>query len=182
MSIQIEKGAHEIRVECPYNTDFIRRAKELGGKWDGEFKTWLFPLSAENEIKECLVDIYGFVPDARMIKRTIETTEDITADRDAIIVCGVEIARAWGRDTGAKMQSEAILRKGKIDSGGSRQYWKTEIKKGSVIEVELPEGGLLPDGFVFVDDTEIRRNELENRRAKLLEELAQIDQELDSIQ
>lgn len=48
---------------------------------------------------------------------------------------GRTIARAYGRDTGAKAGDGVIVDAGKIDSAGSAKNWKTVAREGTVIRV-----------------------------------------------
>lgn len=40
---KIEKTPEGIVVTAPYNADFVKMARKVGGKWDQSEKTWTFP-------------------------------------------------------------------------------------------------------------------------------------------
>jgi len=31
----------QVRVQTTYNSEFVKRAKDLGGKWDANSKSWI---------------------------------------------------------------------------------------------------------------------------------------------
>ena len=123
--IKIEKnGKGMIRIFTPYNPDFVKKIK-----------------CAETEIdtiREYMMDVYGEtdLPDDGE-KVTVRATFPNGAWEltGPIVVFGREIARAWGRDSGAQVGSDVTLISGKVDSGGSRANWRTEIEEGSVFKI-----------------------------------------------
>lgn len=49
----------KLLVTAVYHPDFPPRARALGGKWDSTAKTWVFPSSAEQEVRKLAIEIYG---------------------------------------------------------------------------------------------------------------------------
>ncbi|AKC57630.1 hypothetical protein HMPREF1994_00071, partial [Fusobacterium phage Funu2] len=55
--VKLEKREGKIYTTTTYNATFIKKAKNLQGKWDGEH--WVFDEKVENLVREVLKDIYG---------------------------------------------------------------------------------------------------------------------------
>lgn len=43
----------------PRNAEWVERAKDLGGKWQDQFRAWTFPEAQEREVWAELKEIYG---------------------------------------------------------------------------------------------------------------------------
>lgn len=132
--IKISEG-DSLAVYSPYAPTLADRAKKLGGKWDGN--CWRFDPRMTKDVKALYLDIYGDWPG--------EPTEYVTLHAEApngfsklqggIFLAGRCIARAWGRDSGAKIGDGVILREGDAHSGGSMKNWKTCLSDGTVVEI-----------------------------------------------
>lgn len=72
----------------------------------------------------------------KKIKVKITAKKDI-AKRYAVTFCGVKVAVAFSRDSGAFVGHNAIMTDGEIASGGSKKNWYCEVKTGSVFELEV---------------------------------------------
>lgn len=57
MYVSVSCKNNKIYVKSPYNEDFVRRARTLSGRWDGQ--SWVFPKAVESEVKKALLRIYG---------------------------------------------------------------------------------------------------------------------------
>ena len=116
----------------------------------------------------------------------IECSELIASQRcEAIFMLGRLICKATGRDSGAWPAEDITLESGKFSSGGSRINWHTIIPAGTVFTGKFVRSAYesmeLPDGVKAIEiaaNTDERRVELEERRAKILAELAEIDAQL----
>ncbi len=99
------------------------------------------------------------------MENTTETVKvRITANqrienRFSIDFCGVKIAVAFNRDSGARVGHAARMVSGDIGSGGSRANWYCWIAKGSVFETEVSKEHLVRFGarlkrfsFEAIDD------------------------------
>ena len=49
-----------ITVKCPYEPDFVERARRLQGKWNSESKRWMFPARHRTRVLAVLDEIYGY--------------------------------------------------------------------------------------------------------------------------
>ena len=52
-------GSDEIQVTSPYNADFVKQARKLGGRWIKDVKRWAFPAAKADAVREALVEYYG---------------------------------------------------------------------------------------------------------------------------
>lgn len=52
-------GSDEIQVTSPYNADFVKQARKLGGRWIKDVKRWAFPAAKADAVREALVEHYG---------------------------------------------------------------------------------------------------------------------------
>jgi hypothetical protein len=50
-------------------------------------------------------------------------------------VAGREVARAFGRDSGAKLGPDVVVRAGGFHSGGSRKNWRITVKDGTSFDL-----------------------------------------------
>lgn len=139
--VNITRSGNEISVSSPFNPAFVRRAKYLGGKWNAETKVWTFDARDEEDVRALCLDIYGIDGSpVKLVDVRVTYNYSECSDRDAIYFCGREIARAWGRDSGAKLGNGVKLVKGKVHSGGSVKNWATIIEKGTVLVIrDVPE-------------------------------------------
>ena len=140
-----------IAIASPYAPEFVAGIKRLGGRWDPDGKVWIINSSERKEVEALLADVYGWMPPhvAEMVgTQTIVITarHNIVARRDGIRVAGQTIARAHGRDSGARLGPGVVQVAGKDPlSGGSMKNWETIIPEGTRFRLTLPMG-VEPDG------------------------------------
>lgn len=140
--ISITRNGSDISVASPFHPAFVHRAKELGGKWDAAAKVWAFDARDEDDVRALCREVYGTdgSSDTKLIDLRITFKSGARAGQRAVYVCGREIARAWGRDSGAKLGEGIKLVEGRITSGGSSKNWATVVDAGSVFIVrDVPE-------------------------------------------
>lgn len=127
MSVVIDCSGERIKVQSPYNPDFVRSAKQIGGRWERPY--WTFDRRDEDRVRDLCVRIYGegaanaggfTAPIARCTLRV--TLGKSKAWRPtSIVVAGRPVARIFGRDSGAKLADGVIVDSGSVHSGGSRK-------------------------------------------------------------
>lgn len=140
--IEITTADGRTVVRSPYNPNFVRDARPLGGVWNDLCNEWLFPADREKYIRELCKRVYrtdGTDPYVTM-RITIAKEGGWSVRCGAIYVVGRQIARAWGRDSGARAGAGVIFVSGRPTSGGSQKNWYTEIDGPAVIDVlDMPE-------------------------------------------
>lgn len=190
--ISLRKENNEIVVVVPFNEDFIKSAKNLQGKWNPTKKSWVFPGTVENYVKELLLKIYGVTGETTYPTCTL-IIKNYSAEvmNNAVVLFGRTIAKASGRDTGARLGDDIIWLSGTYTSGGSRQYWKTivenatfEIQNFPVARTEFEDvQQAIKEGWVEIKVTESKRTreEIESEIAILKEKLAKLEDELNNL-
>lgn len=121
----------QVRVQTTYNSEFVTKAKNLGGKWDNNSKSWIFNESVLDYVKEILTQIYGVTGETPYATCTL-VVKNYSAEvvTGAIELFGRTIARASGRDSGVSLGDGIVWINGKKESGGSTKYWKTIVENG----------------------------------------------------
>ena len=135
--IKIIEVNGKISIDSPYNPDFVKRIKVAGGKWNPDTKQWTMDARSIETAREILREIYG-EDDRGGDKVTVRVTigkEDYNTACGPAVILGRVIARAQGRDTGAKVGDGVSFVKGAPTSGGSMKYWKTVLPAGSIFEI-----------------------------------------------
>lgn len=173
--IQIEKvkmtdGSEKLKLSSPYHPDLPARAKALGGKFSGEKKAWYFDVRDEARVRQLAVEIYGTDGEtSETVTLRVTFPQGWREAKDAVFVAGRCLARAYGRDSGAKLGAGVVLLKGDIDSGGSMRNWVTHIDPGSVFEIrDVPRQAA--EGAVQIS-SEAMQVEIVDSRVALLEAL-----------
>lgn len=140
MTIKIKKVENKIKAYSPYNPDLPKRARNLGGKWNGA--CWVFDYRDEKRVRELYIEIYGTdgsIATGDLVTLRV-TTKDFAnetlywyADKAGLYFAGRSIAYATGRDSGARLSEGVILIKGGFTSGGSMKNWETKAKSCETI-------------------------------------------------
>ena len=114
-----------------FNQDLVDDCKNLGGKYDNN--VWVF-----SDIVADKVDELDFLYNSELIAVEITALEDIREWHAPVSFMGYSIARAFGRDSGAKLANDVSMIKGGYDSGGSMKNWVTRVDEGSVFRLKVP--------------------------------------------
>ena len=126
-----------LSVMSPYDEAFVDGARNLGGTWDKDARRWTFAADLYSEIRELCLVTYGEDGDDEMptVTLCVRVLDDIAVRRGPVNLLGRVLAYATSRDSGARTGRDCVLVEGRIRSGGSRQYWVTEIRAGSVFQL-----------------------------------------------
>ncbi len=116
-----------------YNTVLLGECRDLGGKWDDQEKAWIFSGLVEKEVED--LDIKY---NSEMIGIEILFNSECSEWQEAINLAGFNLAKASGRDSGAKVFGNiSVIEKG-FTSGGSVKNWTTRVTEGTVIRMYIP--------------------------------------------
>lgn len=134
MNVTITTTAQNVTVHSPYNSEFVDAAKRLGGKWRDN--AWVFDAREESRVREICRENYG----SDGLTANLCTIRVKLGPRDnqlcgPIEIFGRPIARAFGRDSGAKLCTGVVLLEGSFSSGGSHKNWYTTADTGTVVLV-----------------------------------------------
>lgn len=152
-------GATSISVTSPYHDGFVSRARALGGRWDRDSKTWLFDEAAEDAVRQALKDAYGTDgaaadEGAEPVALYLYAPETVAEFHGPVSVASITLARAFGRDSGARLGGGTAHLAGPApSSGGSVKNWRTQIPAGCLLAAYnvprvLAERALADDRFV----------------------------------
>ncbi len=120
----------------PYNADFVKAIKALGGaRWNASSRCWTISENMLPQARKIMMDIYGYTDEEQAETITVRATftEDVYEECDSVVILGKTVARAYGRDTGAKPGEDVLLQEGALASGGSRANWRSIVRAGSVV-------------------------------------------------
>lgn len=123
-----DKENFKIRVKTPYDRSFVEKARNLRGSFDKQTSEWVFDDSIEEYVRQALMDVYGTTGEER-----VETVSLVITDFEEskytgpVELFGRTIARAFGRDSGAKLGDGIIWISGEYTSGGSVKNWRTYV-------------------------------------------------------
>ena len=188
MKIAIEQ--EQALLYTPYNPDFVRRVKTIGGaRWDAKNRVWRIPVEAVDQARQIMREVYGEcdLPDnTERVTVKLTFSKDVIAELGPIIIYGKQIASASSRDSGARVGQDVVFLEGEPGSGGSRNSWNTYIDAGSVVQVRnVPESMLtepLPDGATYEivpSKPAIDREALLAEKERLLARIAEINKMLE---
>lgn len=181
-----------VAAMTPYHPNFPARARALGGKFvdtTSGGKAWAFDARDEERVRAICLDIYGTdgTPTDTVTLR-VTALADMYEAAGSIYVAGRVLARAFGRDSGAKLGEGVVHLSGKMpNSGGSVRNWRTTVADGSVFEVrDVPRRAALEFIAEHADSCKWHaeivgeepvdpKAELRAERDKLLARLAEID-------
>lgn len=189
MTTIIKTTETTITVQGDYNQEFIDQARRLGGKWDAP--KWVFDIREETAVRAASLECYGTdgnIVDLVDVQVTIP--EDVSHNysngkQRPLELFGRTIARAFGRDSGAKTGDGIVVKAGGFRSGGSMKNWRTINEDNTVIIMRDVSRALVakhdehyPENECF--DVEILErttpvSQLQDEKEKLLTRLAEID-------
>jgi hypothetical protein len=134
--ISISRTPTMISVRSPYNSRFVSLAKDLGGKFSSGL--WSFDIRDEGRVLDLCRDVYG---DDGTIADTCTIRVNLgryAKTQGPIEVRGYPVARAFGRDSGAKLADGVVLLSGDFGSGGSVKNWHTASYSATVLIRDFP--------------------------------------------
>lgn len=127
----------KIKVETPYNEEFVTRSRNLRGKW--EDGAWWFDDTIIDYVRELMLSCFGTTGES-----PYEECDLIVKDFTGYGACapvklfGRTVAYARGRNSGAKLGEDIVFISGEYDSGGSAKNWRTEVRNATFIIKGFP--------------------------------------------
>lgn len=192
---RIEKtDGGKIAIYTPYDKKFVQTIKRIGSaRWNGD--AWTVPEDYIDDVRDIMKDIYGRDDQTagETVDCEIEFLRDYDEDKAAVIMFGKTIARAWGRDSGAKVGDDVMLVDGSIGSGGSRANWDTCVYKGAKFIVKnIPKARFEKEKSDYQDEygidakitivsEKIDKKALLEEKARLEKRLAEIEETLKTL-
>lgn len=144
-SITLEIIDDKVKVVSPYNEGFVNKCRNLRGSFKGG--AWWFDDSIIEYVREAMIRYFGTTGETPFETCSLLISDfSDSEDTGPVTLFGRTIARAWGRDSGAKLGDDIIFIFGNYNSGGSVKNWLTrvsdatfEIQNFPVPSLELPE-------------------------------------------
>ena len=129
---EIKQTEKIVTLQSSYNSLLVESCHKLGGRWDKESGTWVFSDFVGKEVDD-LDALYN----DDIVVVDIEAKTRISEGQNSVEFLGYPIARACGRDSGAKLGEGIALLEGKIDSGGSAKNWTSVVAEGSKFRLKI---------------------------------------------
>lgn len=185
MNIKIAKTSGDrINVYTPYNSDFVARVKNAGGRWDSETKCWSIPAEALEVVRAIMRDVYGIDDsnESRTVKVRLTFASEVYEYCNPVTILGHTVSRAYGRDSGAKPGTGVYFEVGAPKSGGSVKNWTSVVEQGSIVVLSavpttLLDRATLPEGVTseIISPPAIDRVALSAERERLAQRIKEID-------
>lgn len=115
-----------------YNEILVQECRDLGGRFDTGSKAWVFNSMVEQEV-EALDELYN----SEEVTIDITALKAISTLREPVTFAGYPLARAFGRDSGAKLCDGVAFITGKIGSDGSMKNWGTYCTEGTTFRIKI---------------------------------------------
>lgn len=125
-SIQLTIVDDKVKVITPYNADFVQKCRNLRGTFKAG--AWWFDDSIIDYVREAMLQFFGTTGETPYQQCTLLISN--YSDSCYLAPCvlfGRTIAKAFGRDSGARLGDDVIFIDGDYKSGGSVKNWRTEI-------------------------------------------------------
>lgn len=135
---QADAGICTLR-HARFNAVLVNSCRQLGGKWDADEKAWVFSGFVAAEVED-LDALYN----SALVTVDIVSPVDVSQWQGPVLFVGYPIAKATGRDSGAKLCDDVAKIEGTVTSGGSAKNWTTKVMAGTVLRMQVP-SALLPD-------------------------------------
>jgi len=183
--ITLKEENGKIGITSPYNTKFVSDLKKSisGAKWNGSL--WVVPSEAKQVVLDLLKEHYGYSSDAKYVTVKIKAKKYLSQLQSSISFAGVPIARATGRDSGARVCDDVFKISGEITSSGSVKNWHTSIEEGSEFQLKVPENIAISTedwDCEILQELKIDIEALKIEKEKLLKRLAFIENILKEIE
>lgn len=180
--IQLTIVDDKVKVVTPYNDEFVQKCRNLRGTFKAG--AWWFDDSIVDYVREAMIQFFGTTGEVPFETCTllVKGFSDYVQHKP-VILFGRTIARAFGRDSGARLGDDIVFISGSYDSGGSVKNWRTnvsdatfEIHNFPVPSLELPDvKKAIEDGWCEVKQVRKKRDpeevkaEIEALKARIIE-------------
>ncbi|MCC5518950.1 hypothetical protein BCT65_018080 [Vibrio splendidus] len=134
--IDEQKESGLLTLESRYNTYLIEKCRALGGQWDKSSQSWMFSGLIAEQVDE--LD-YIFNSSKIAVEVTVDENYDVYEAKGQLCCLGYPVARAFGRDSGAKVEEKIGILAGGFTSSGSVKNWATQAEDGTVFRFEVAE-------------------------------------------
>lgn len=157
-TVTLTASGGRLIAKTPFaNTNFNSRARAMAGHWDAIAGGWVFDARNEALVRAALRRSYG--TDGTTPADTVSVQMSVAKSQwqGPVEVAGRVIARAFGRDSGAKLGQGIVLVSGSAHSGGSVKNWTT-IVDAVILMHDVPRKvaeRMLANGYTGVTEAEV---------------------------
>lgn len=180
-----------ILVDSPYNEDFIKAAKDLGGIWLPSKKVWVFHSKVETALLEELRIIYGYMAGDYYELMQVEIPVWYFASEAEVRIGNYLVGVRKSRDEEVDFFGDWEEVSGRLSpTGGSirnPKIIKTEKDEDIVLRGSLPVATYNrlseedKEKVTLIDQAAAQKKALEMEKAELLKRLEEIDAELQNL-
>ncbi|MEP9384567.1 hypothetical protein [Nocardioides sp. KR10-350] len=185
--IRVYAEGGRVVLASPYHPALPAEAKRLGGRFDGEKKTWRFDARDEERVRDLAREIYGTDGTESDLVSVRLTAEQGCDEADDMWLFGREIMRRPGRDQSVRLGegviriAGAFLRGGRDAGTGSVAYPRIGEVGGVVLEVrDVPRSaveGVTYGGWdIEIVEERVDMDALRAERERLAARIAEIDE------
>lgn len=174
-----------IRIVSPYNSEFIKAAKMIQGKWNSEKKSWDFPIGNEEQLDKILIENYGECGKCEETLNVIINLYEIGENAgEGIVLNGLILASRRSRDVPVRINENAVLISGGFpESGGSTRYPRCNPLEDTKVKItvsrEWYENNKDNECIEQVVNSEsIDKSRLIEEKERLLARVAEIEKQL----
>ncbi len=181
-AIQLTIVDDKVKVVSPYNAEFVQKCRNLRGTFKAG--AWWFDDSIIDYVREAMLNFYGTTGEIPYENCTLLITDFSDCEGcGPVVLFGRTIAKAFGRDSGARLGDDIIFITGTYNSGGSVKNWNTDVRNATfeihnfpVPSLELPEvKKAIEEGWCKVKyprkkrDPELMLKEIEELKTRIVE-------------
>lgn len=165
-----------IRIVSPYNSNFIKAAKMIQGKWNANERSWDFPTANEEQLDKILLEYFG---ECGKCEETVNVIIDLY--ESGVEINGLIIANRRSRDSAVTLNKNAVLLSGGFpESGGSAKNPRCCPYEGTKVRItvskEWHENNKDDESIELVNNSEaIDKSKLIEEKERLLARIAEID-------
>lgn len=188
--IQLSIVEEKLKVVTPYNAEFVQKCRNFRGKFSNG--AWWFDDSIIEHVRGAMIEYFGTTGEIPYETCILEVN-DFTSyeDKDPVTLFGRTIAKAYGRDSGARLGDGIVFISGEYDSGGSVKNWSTEVKNATFEIHNFPVQALqlyevkeyIKSGKCVVKEKKKKRDpdQIKKEIAELQAMLAELEKELQNV-
>ncbi len=181
----------KVKVQSPFNSEFVKRAKDLGGKWDNNSKSWIFNENVIECVKNLLLEIYGVNGETHYETCSLVVKNLNKGGDNSIELFGRTILRGFGRNSKIQLGDGIVWINGEKKTTGSMKNWGVLVENGTFEIQNFPiertkfndVQKAIQEEWVEIKVTENKRSkeEIEKEIADLEEKLANLKVELNNL-
>lgn len=190
--VRFEERDGKVSVAAPYSEEFVRLARQSGGKWDRDGRVWVWSAKNADLARKAVRDVYGIDVDSPQPLVTVEVDAGcLPEEGNRLLLGGLTVATRFYRDDPVRLADNAVVIDGGFSaSGGSRNRPRVEAGYGTWLrvsdvtpsQVEWLRVNLAADDWrLLTPESERRADGLLAERERLLKRVAEIDAELAGI-